>query len=153
MKTELETRYTLLERDAEQKITKRVPVTEAKYTSLCEDAKNKAETEPEAEKVQTFKRYNVESIEDFQTLVPDVEEQLNIINRTLDIKETDAMRDLMTDAAFQGTEGAYDLAAACAAKTERKTATPLDKASRLLGKLSIEDQAAVLALLQARMSA
>lgn len=151
MKTSNETRYTVIERDADGKVTKRSSVTETKYQSLCEEAKEKNESEPEAEKVQTFKRYNVESVADFQELVPDEVEQLNIINRTLDIKQTDEMRTKMTSEGWQPVDGVFDLAGACAAKSERKTLSDLDKAAKVLDKLSADDQARLLELLSKRM--
>lgn len=149
MRTELDTRYTLVERDASGGVKERKSVSEAKYASMLEDAKTDGTTEPEREKSKTFMRYNVESQEDFEILVPDLDERLNIINRTLDIKQTDFMRDLMTSAAFQAEEGTYDLADACAAKSERKSASPLEKYIRGAGKLSLEDQQELVRRLQA----
>ncbi len=153
MRTELETRYTLLVRDEHGKVIDRKSVTETKFASLEEEAKEANLPAPEAEKVQTFKRYSVDTLEDFESLVPDLEERINIINRTLDIKQTDAMRELMTDEKRSTVDGTFDLAQACAAKSERKAASPIEKLFSKAGKLSQEEQIVLIAKLQALAAA
>ncbi len=153
MRTELETRYTLATVDGEGKITERKSVSEAKMQSLQEEATEKNEPAPTAEKLQVFKRYTVESIDDFLVLVQDSEEQLNIINRTLDIKQTDFMREYMTSPTLQPTGEVYDLETVCGAKSERKATSPIDKLFKGAAKLSIEEQLKLIALVQALQAA
>lgn len=73
---------------------------------------------------------------DLQSLVPDVLEQANLINRALRIKEMKYKADLLSNDNFTPVDGAYDLADAAAARTERKSATPEMKAARALSKLA-----------------
>ena len=155
MKTEIQTRYTLTEASPDGSIKERTSVSEAKYQSLIEEAGAGGNVEPTAEKVQSFKRIEIQAadwsqfLEEVKTLVPELEEAVNIFNRTLGIKQTDFMRGLMLDPKFQPIDGAYDLSEACAAKTERKSMSPLDKQLKGFEKLSTEDQAEIIKRLQA----
>jgi len=152
MQSVLETVYGIKAVDSKGK-EKIDVISEKKYETLMSE-RTEGEPEPDISAIQCFKRYLIETLEDFVNLVPDVAEQLNIINRTVGIKETDAMRDLLRTAGFQGTESVYDLAPAIAAKSEgRKAASPLEATLRSAGKLSGEDIAKLLVLLQERLQA
>ena len=159
MKTEIQTRYTLTEQNADGSVKERTSVSEAKYQSLIEETAAAGQPEPTAEKVQSFKRIEIQAsdwpqfLEEVKTLVPDLEEAVNIFNRTLGIKQTDFMRGLMLDTKFQPIDGAYDLSESCAAKTERKSMSPLDKQLKGFEKLSEQDQAELIQRLQALATA
>ena len=152
MQSVLETHYGIRSTDEKGKVTVD-RISEKKYEALVAE-KVEGEPEPDVSAIQEFKRYMVETIEDFVNLVPDPQEQVNIINRTIGIKETDAMRDLFRKPGFQGQEGVYDLAPAIAEKSAgRKAASPLEATLRSAGKLSGEDIARLLVLLQERLQA
>jgi hypothetical protein len=106
-------------------------------------------TPPETLLAQTFQFTEVESPEDATALFgPDV---LNVINRGGVLKQQRIVRDLMLDTdesealSFDAVEGVYDLAPACAELTERKAATPIEKAAKSLSKLSPAELADLLA--------
>jgi hypothetical protein len=63
-------------------------------------------------------------------------EQANIINRALDIKQNQFVRNLMKNDTFTPVEGSYDLADIAAKEAERKSASPETKAARALSKIA-----------------
>lgn len=88
---------------------------------------------------QTFGYVNVSDtnpLQDLADLVPTQTEQANIINRALDIKQNQFVRNLMKGDTFTPVEGVYDLADVAAREAERKSASPETKAARALSKLA-----------------
>lgn len=88
---------------------------------------------------QTFTYYNVSDstpTDDLLELVASTNEQANIINRALDIKQNQFVRNLMKQDNFTPVEGTYDLADIAAKEAERKSASPETKAARALSKLA-----------------
>jgi hypothetical protein len=88
---------------------------------------------------QTFTYYNVSEtspLEDLEELVSMKTEQANIINRALDIKQNQFVRNLMKNDTFTPVEGSYDLADIAAKEAERKSASPETKAARALSKIA-----------------
>ena len=88
---------------------------------------------------QTFTYYNVSDAspaDDLVELVSNANEQANIINRALDIKQNQYVRNLMKQDNFTPVDGSYDLADVAAKEAERKTASPEIKAARALTKLA-----------------
>jgi hypothetical protein len=77
-------------------------------------------------------------IEDLQSMVPDVSEQANLINRSVILKQQQFVRRQLMgtkEAPFTPVEGAYDLYPVIAMKSERQTASPQEKAANALSKL------------------
>jgi hypothetical protein len=101
---------------------------------------------------QTFGFHEVsdtDPLNDFNTLVASPAEQANIINAGLRSKQRRYTNDLLKQDNFTPVEGVYDLSDACAAVTERKSASPEQKAANQLSKLlgrqvSTEELAAIL---------
>lgn len=114
-------------------------------TTLPEKRFEKLASKPDPTKIQTFTAYETENDSDIMTLVPGEAERVNIFNRGLALKQQNEMRSLMLDDSWQAVEGAYDLAAACAEATERRAATPIDKAKKIFASLKPEEIAAILA--------
>ena len=105
-----------------------------KVKELTEDG-----SQTEVKFTQTFGYHNVSvenPLQDLADLVPSLEEQANLINRALDIKQNQFVRNLMKQDNFTPVEGVYDLADVCSAVAERKSATPEQKAARALSKLA-----------------
>ncbi len=87
---------------------------------------------------QTFTFHEVsetEPLTDFQTFVPDVSEQANLINRAIVLKQQQYVRRLLMAKDFTPVEGAYDLSGVIGQKSERVTASPETKAANALSKL------------------
>jgi len=100
---------------------------------------NEEGSTPEVKFTQTFTYYNVSDAsptDDLTQLVQNLSEQANIINRALDIKQNQYVRNLMKQDNFTPVEGAYDLADVAAKEAERKSASPELKAARALSKLA-----------------
>lgn len=118
----------VLAKDAE-KPEEQSNLTEKKAQSVAEETA-KAGGTSEQTKVQTFKYYEVESVDELTQLVPNVAEALNIINVGLGAKQNSIVRDLMNDESWPGQEGVYDLATDIAEVRERRKADPLSKAAK-----------------------
>lgn len=87
---------------------------------------------------QTFTFHQVGEqtpLEDFQAFVPDVEEQANLINRAIVLKQQQYVRRMLMAKDFTPVEGAYDLSPVIGQKSERVSATPEQKAANALSKL------------------
>lgn len=99
--------------------------------------------------VQTFIVYEVDSLDEFIGLVPDAEEQANIINRAIVLKQQSTIRGIMGAEDFTAVEGNYDLRSAVGEKRERRAATPEEKLRKALSGVSPEALARILAEFQA----
>ena len=90
---------------------------------------------------QTYTFHSVsetDPITDFVTMVPSVEEQSNLINRAVILKQQQFVRRQLMgtkETPFTPVEGAYDLYQIVALKSERQSATPEEKAASALSKL------------------
>lgn len=137
----------------DQTETPPVPVIcdEKKWEDIVKEASEKSEAPPDHAK-QTFVMYEAETPEDFAILVPNVEEQVNLFNRGVTLKQHSFVRGELESVwekeGFQIVDGAYDLATVCAEQRERRKATPTDKAKKILAGLSPEELATVLAQFQ-----
>lgn len=142
MKTAIETknRITLLGKiDSVSEDQFKEAVTDAQAKQSTEDALAKQESRdpntvpvPELVGVQSFTKYSIETDEDFALLVPELKERINLVNRALGIKQNQYIRDFMTDEKFEPVEGSIDLVDVCAKPTERRAASPTEKAAKLL---------------------
>jgi len=89
---------------------------------------------------------------DLISIVPDLKEQANLINRGLVLKAQQKARQILGQGkaveAFKrdAVDGFYDLADELAKVSERQAASPLEKLARVLSALSPEDLAAAQAL-------
>ncbi len=72
---------------------------------------------------------------DFAELVPNTEERLDLINSALALKQQQFVRKQLLGKEFVPVEGTIDLKDVCGAVTERKTASPEQKAANALSKL------------------
>lgn len=123
--------------------------TEKAFDKQVKAAKEAGGEEPTFSAVQTFQVYEVENTAEFLELVTNEEEQKNIINRALVLKQQQGARAILLADNFEQVEGTYDLRELCGELRERRAATPAEKALSALGKLSAEELAAVMAQFQA----
>jgi len=119
-------------------------IPEKKYEKLSKEAEKEGNEAPELLAIQTFTVYEPQETTEFSTLVPLPEEQVNIFNRGLVLKQQGALRRLLQDENFEPVDGSYDLATICAEKMERKAVDPRQKALKLLQALTEEDLQAVM---------
>lgn len=87
---------------------------------------------------QTYTFYEVsdeDPITDFVELCPTVSEQANLINRAIVLKQQQYVRRQMSGSTFAPVEGSVDLHDVVAQVSERKSATPQEKAANALSKL------------------
>lgn len=156
MNTRLETRVGIYVpvKDAETGEESRTVkvITEAQYEKQKKAAEEKGQPEPEVKVVQTFSRPGIETLEDAQNAGLSPERINQLIARSWDIAETDAMRDILSGADFDGIDGAYDLLKDCSEVTERRKASPVDKAKKALDGLTDADAARLIEMLQARLA-
>lgn len=124
-------------------------VPEKSFDKQTKAAKESGGDEPSFSAVQTFQVYEVENMAEFLELVTIEEEQKNIINRALVLKQQQGARAILLDDKFEQIEGTYDLRDLCGELRERRAATPAEKALSALGKLSAEELAAVMQQFQA----
>lgn len=104
---------------------------------------------------QTYTFHTVsetDPITDFQAMVPSVEEQANLINRSIVLKQQQFVRRSLMAKEFTPVEGAFDLLQIIGQKSERQSATPQEKAANALSKLlgrdvSIDELSAILSSL------
>ena len=130
-------------------------VTETKLKALKEsDANAKLEAaqkagkpEPfEVVKMATFIYHEARSLADMAELVPDEAECVNIWNRGYVLKQQGEVIDHTVDLEDTvGVSAAFDLQAESAIKSERRKASPAEKALKALSALTPEQIAAVLA--------
>lgn len=110
---------------------------------------------------QTFTFHTVsetDPITDFVQFVPSVEEQANLINRSVILKQQQHVRRLLMQKDFTPVEGAYDLFPIIGQKSERQAASPQEKAANALSKLlgrdvSIDELTNIIASLGAASAA
>jgi len=124
-------------------------VPEKSFDKQTKAAKESGGEEPSFSAVQTFQVYEVDNMAEFLELVTTEEEQKNIINRALVLKQQQGARAILLDDKFEQIEGTYDLRELCGELRERRAATPAEKALSALGKLSAEELAAVMQQFQA----
>ena len=111
---------------------------------------NVANAEVQAAQSYTFYEVSEEDpITDFQTLVPSLAEQANIINRAVVLKQQQFIRKSLLSDTFVPVDGAFDLSEVIGAVSERQKASPEQKAATALSKLlgrtvTIEDLAGIL---------
>ena len=98
------------------------------------------------------------TLEGFASLITDVEEQLNIVNKGLASKFNQKIRTKLIEQnedgslVFQPTDSVYDATELVQEVTLRQTLSPTDKAMKLLSGMSDADRAAILAMF-AKLSA
>lgn len=114
---------------------------------------NIASAEVEVSQSYTFHEVGEEDpIGDFQVLVPTTGEQANIVNRAIVLKQQQYVRKQMLSDTFVPVDGSFDLMEVVGAVSERKAASPEQKAanafSKLLGRpVSLEELNAIVASL------
>jgi len=105
-----------------------VKMTEKRFDKSVKDAHAENEkkkegepltTVPESVHRQTFAKYEAESLEEAQTLSPDVNVLLTFYNRGLSLHLENLISGLLTDSGFQPVEGVYDLLENCGRLPER----------------------------------
>jgi hypothetical protein len=94
--------------------------------------------------IQSITLHEAASPEEFEVLVPDPEERVNIFNRGYVIKQQQIAREEIDDDSFEPKEGAWDLRELAAQKRERRKATVEDKLAKLLGELTPQRRAEIL---------
>jgi len=110
---------------------------------------------------QTYTFHTVsetDPITDFLQFVPSVDEQANLINRSVVLKQQQFVRRQLMQKDFTPVEGAFDLFPIIGQKSERQSATPQEKAANALSKLlgrdvSIDELANIIASLGATQTA
>jgi hypothetical protein len=114
-------------------------VKEEKVQELMEEITTKADgSSLDVLTSQTFTFHQVsetDPVTDFVAFVTDVEEQANLINRAIVLKQQQYVRRLLVSKDFTPVEGAYDLQSVIGLKSERVSATPEQKAANALSKL------------------
>lgn len=115
----------------------KVSVEEEKATEII--AEEKAEgRDSEILVAQSFTFHQVsdnDPLNDLATMVADVGEQANLINRAIILKQQQHVRKLLVSKDFTPVDGAYDLLPVIGAVSERQTAAPDVKAANALSKL------------------
>ena|SRR5271170_1494632 len=116
-----------------------ISVKEEKVTEVQEELVTEGKgREVEILASQTYTFHSVsdtDPLEDFVTMVPDVSEQANLINRSIILKQQQFVRRSLMSKDFTPVEGAYDLYPVIGAKSERQSASPEEKAANALSKL------------------
>lgn len=116
-----------------------VSVKEEKVTELMEELVTEGKgrmVDVVASQTYTFHTVSEEDpITDFQAMVPSIEEQANLINRSIVLKQQQFVRRSLMAKDFTPVEGAYDLFPVIGQKSERQSATPQEKAANALSKL------------------
>ncbi len=138
---------------------KEVSVKEDSVSELMEELTTEAKGRTvEILASQTFTFHTVsetDPLTDFVAFVPSVEEQANLINRSIILKQQQFVRRLLMQKDFTPVEGAYDLYPVIGQKSERQSATPQEKAANALSKLlgrdvSIDELSNIIASLGAQ---
>jgi hypothetical protein len=134
-----ETRVNLKVTNPGGKVDEEISVKEEKAQELIDEAKEKADgTTVEITAAQTFTFHSVsetDPLTDFVMFVPTVDEQANLINRAIILKQQQYVRRLLMAKDFTPVEGAYDLSPVIGAVSERQTASPEQKAANALSKM------------------
>jgi hypothetical protein len=95
-----------------------------------------ATIEVELQQSHTYYQVSAESaFADFEELVPSADERVDLINTALALKQQQFVRKQLLNKDFVPVEGTIDLKDVVGAVTERKTASPEQKAANALGKL------------------
>jgi predicted aconitase len=130
--------YRILEANGQAGETE-ISVKEDKVTELMEEltTEGKGRTvDVLASQTYTFHTVSeTDPITDFVSMVPSVEEQANLINRSIVLKQQQFVRRSLMGKDFTPVEGACDLYDVIGAKSERQSATPQEKAANALSKL------------------
>jgi hypothetical protein len=133
--------YRILEADGSAGKTE-FSVKEDKVQEVMEELVTEAKgrtVEVLASQTYTFHEVSeTDPITDLATMVSDISEQANLINRSVVLKQQQFVRRQLMgtkDTPFTPTEGAYDLFPVIAMKSERQTASPQEKAANALSKL------------------
>jgi hypothetical protein len=155
-----ETRVNYRIKEADGKVGEtEISVKEEKVQEVMEELVTEAKgREVEVMASQTFTFHTVsetDPLTDFVAFVPSVEEQANLINRSVILKQQQFVRRLLMAKDFTPVEGAYDLYPVIGQKSERQSATPQEKAANALSKLlgrdvSIDELANIIASLGAQ---
>lgn len=135
-----ETRVNYRIKEADGKVGEtEISVKEEKVQEIMEELVTEGKgREVEVMASQTFTFHQVsetDPLTDFQTFVPDVDEQANLVNRAIVLKQQQYVRRLLMTKDFTPVEGSYDLQSVIGQKSERQTATPEQKAANALSKL------------------
>ena len=149
-----ETRVNLLIGEGKEAETK-VSVEETSATELMKENEEKnIPTQILVSQTYTFHEVSDETpIADFQELCPNVVEQANLINRAIVLKQQQFVRRMLTATGFQPVEGSVDLRDVIGQVSERKSASPEEKAANALSKvlgrtISLEDLAQIVGMMQ-----
>jgi hypothetical protein len=135
-----ETRVNFRIKDADGKVGEsEISVKEEKVQEVMEELVTEGKgREVEVLASQTFTFHEVsetDPLTDFSGFVADIEEQANLINRAIVLKQQQYVRRLLMAKDFTPVEGAYDLQSVIGLKSERVTASPEQKAANALSKL------------------
>jgi hypothetical protein len=130
-----------------------ISVKEDKVTELMEEltTEGKGRTvDVLASQTYTFHTVSeTDPLTDFVAFVPSVEEQANLINRSIILKQQQFVRRQLMQKDFTPVEGAFDLSPIIGQKSERQSASPQEKAASALSKLlgrdvSIDELSAII---------
>jgi ribosomal protein L11 methylase PrmA len=138
-------RYKSTDKEGKEKVDTSI-LNEGRAEKALERAQ-KAGEEVEVAHMKSFVFYKAESVADFQELVPSEQEVVDIFNRGYVLKQNTIVQEYMDTDDWEGhnDEGAFDLRQDASIVRERTKATPEEKATRDLLKLSPEQLARVLA--------
>jgi len=145
MRSLTETRQSFFEGEGEDATLQVWP--EKKVTKYNEEAAKSGKEPKDVVASQTFEFLEVENIDEAQELYGPT--LLDVINRGGILKQQMYVRSTMTEDTFAAVEGVFSLREACAEVTERRKASPAEKVAKLLGKLSPDEIARILAQFQA----
>ena len=154
-----ETRVNYRIKEADGKVGEtEISVKEEKVQEVMEELVTEGkgrEVEVLASQTYTFHTVSeTDPLTDFTSMVPDVSEQANLINRSIVLKQQQFVRRQLMQKDFTPVEGAYDLSTIIGLKSERQAASPQEKAANALSKLlgrdvSIDELANIIASLEA----
>jgi hypothetical protein len=108
---------------------------------------------------QTVKKPLVGTLEGFQQLITDGDEQINIINKGINSKFNQKIRTTLIEQEADGSfsfapvEGAYDATPLVQEEAKRTTLNPTERALKMLGNLPQDQLQAILAAMQANLAA
>lgn len=113
-------------------------MSEVRWNKFVEKAIKEGKPAPVPEKVCTFITYEAETPGDFEQLAPSPDVQVVLFNRGSSLKQLNEIRDLMEDAKWEATDTPYDLLDVINRATERRAASPEEKAMKLLDGLDAD---------------
>jgi len=128
------------------KLDEQSKITAVRHTSSEKDIATLESPEYKGTETIAFKQTVIKpsagTLEGFEQLIPDADERLSIINKGLSAKFNQKIRTTLIEQdeagnlAFQPVEPTYDGTPLVQAASERVSASPTDKAIKMLGSLS-----------------